>query len=96
MKSKDLSAIEREGSHDVSRIDGQLQDFEAALLATFERAGLPSENVLVAVRQRGRVFKNLDDALEPLSEERRAASLYISKFLAAVAAGLFDAALNYS
>lgn len=95
MTSKELSTIEHEDSQEVSHIDGQLQDFEAALLATFERAGLPSENVLVAVRQRGRVFKNLDDALEPLSDERRAASLYISKFLAAVAAGLFDAALNY-
>ncbi len=95
MTGNDLINIEYDVSREVSRIDGQLQEFEAALLDTFVRTGLPSENVLVPVTHRGRIFKNLDDALDPLSDERRAASLYISKFLAAVAAGLFDAALNY-
>ncbi|MFF9101480.1 hypothetical protein ACF1AU_12990 [Streptomyces rubrogriseus] len=37
----------------------------------------------------------MDDALEVLSEPQRQNSLYLSKFFAAVSAGLFDAALNY-
>lgn len=95
LENSAVSTFEPEATKEVSHLDGQLQDFETAMLATFERAGLPSKDVLVSVRQRARVFKNLEDALEPLSSDRRMASLYISKFLAAVAAGLFDAALNY-
>jgi hypothetical protein len=41
------------------------------------------------------VYRNMPDALSNLSPESRSNSLYISKFVAAVTAGLFDAALNY-
>ncbi len=60
-----------------------------------DQAGLPSDGVLVSVRERSRVFQNVDDSLAELGSDRLAESLYLSKFLAAVTAGLFDAALNY-
>ncbi|MGP5580035.1 hypothetical protein ACTXOF_05795 [Glutamicibacter arilaitensis] len=72
-----------------------LQSFEQSLLGRMNQVGLPTEGVLVAVRERSRIFQNIDDSLAELGYERIAESLYLSKFLAAVAAGLFDAALNY-
>ena len=64
-------------------------------LATFLKSfGLPA-NVLVPVHERRRVINNLPDVIEPLPPEIRRESVYISKFVAACASGLFDAALNF-
>lgn len=60
-----------------------------------EAFGLPSSNVLVPFEQRLRVLRSFEDAIGELDEERRMRSFYLSKCMAAVAAGLFDAALNY-
>jgi hypothetical protein len=65
------------------------------LIATLESHGLPSENVLVPVAERHRLFRNLGDVVELLEVETRKHAVYISKCVAACAVGLFDAALNY-
>ncbi len=57
--------------------------------------GLPTQNVLVPVAERIKVFGNMGDVLALLDYEHRQQSIYISKFIAAAASGLFDAALNY-
>ncbi len=49
----------------------------------------------MSVQERSKVFKNIQEVVEILTPESRANSIYISKFLAAAAAGLFDASLNY-
>lgn len=72
-----------------------LATFEAALLQRLEDARLPSQAVLVSARQRMLVFGGMDEVLERISDVQKMQSLYLSKFFAAVAAGLFDAALNY-
>ena len=72
-----------------------LQQFEQGLVQFIAGHGLPTANVLVAVPERLRVFGNVEHVLEKLEPVRRAESAYISKFLAAAASGLFDAALNY-
>lgn len=69
--------------------------FEKGLITYLQESGLPSDSVLVPVPQRINVYRNIPDALSNLSPESRSNSLYISKFVAAVTAGLFDAALNY-
>ena len=74
---------------------GQLQHVSVDLTATLQFHGLPSENVLVPIAERQKLFKNLGDVIEMLSPESRAQALYISKCVAACAVGLFDAALNY-
>jgi hypothetical protein len=56
---------------------------------------LPTAGVLVKLTERRQVIDNMEAAIEPLDAAKRSASLYISKFVAAAAAGLFDAALNY-
>ena len=72
-----------------------LTDYEASMLSQVGEIGLPTEGVLVPVEERRRVFNNLADALTNLDADGRARSLYLSKFVMAVGAGLFDAALNY-
>ena len=57
--------------------------------------GLPSTGVLVEIEQRRRVFVNFEDALSLIPSADRGRAMYLSKFLAAAAAGLFDAALSY-
>lgn len=72
-----------------------IQDFERVLLERMEQSGLPSDGVLVDVSERERMLANVGASLERLDTKQRGKSMYISKMIAAVFAGLFDAALNY-
>jgi len=69
--------------------------FENALLEKAAAMGLPVDSVLVDVGPRVVVLNNMDAAMAGLPPAKRATSLYLSKFMFAVSAGLFDAALNY-
>jgi hypothetical protein len=73
----------------------QLSNFEKGVLNFLEEQGLPTESVLVSLNERITVFKNLTDVLSKINNEQKPRSIYISKYIAAVASGLFDAALNY-
>jgi len=79
----------------LAHFEGGLQHFEDVLTAAMEQWGLPSEDVLVSFNHRGRVLANFPDAIETLDDAHRVRSMYLSKFMVAVGAGLFDAALNY-
>ncbi|AIV91077.1 hypothetical protein [Burkholderia pseudomallei] len=72
-----------------------LQVFEGNLMTFIGQHGLPTQNVLVPVAERVKVFGNVEDVLNRLSAEHKGKSVYVSKFIAAAAAGLFDSALNY-
>jgi hypothetical protein len=73
----------------------QLQTFENTLLGFIAQHGLPTATVLVSVQERSNVFRNIDGVVARIEDEQKQRSFYISKFIAASAAGLFDAALNY-
>jgi hypothetical protein len=73
----------------------QLKNLENALLDFFAGRGLPTQGVLVQISERATVFKNIDSVVDKIDENQKQRSVYISKFLAATASGLFDAALNY-
>lgn len=90
-----MSGIEPAGAPTHSEELQRLQEFEAILLSALESVGLPSDGVLVEIEQRHRVFQNYSNAIAMLTRDRRRESIYLSKLLAAVGAGLFDAALNY-
>ena len=65
-------------------------------LGTFlESLGLPSTGVLATASERGKVFQNLPALVDLLDDGQRTEAMYVSKFVAACGAGLFDAALNY-
>ncbi|MCK9592092.1 MAG: hypothetical protein M0Q91_08815 [Methanoregula sp.] len=59
------------------------------------KLNLPSSNVLVEVKERGRIIAILPDILENLTPEQKERAFYLSKFTASCGVGLFDAALNY-
>ncbi len=77
------------------RVGDQLPEFEQAMLAELSSIGLPTVGVLVSVDERRTVFANFENAISNLEVSDRGRALYLSKFLAAIGAGLFDAALNY-
>lgn len=87
--------VKRNTEASVVPIDAGLQQFEDVLTVAMEQLGLPSQGVLVSFAQRGRVLRNFVDAIDALDLDHRARSMYLSKFMVAVGAGLFDAALNY-
>jgi hypothetical protein len=74
---------------------GQLRGFEESLMIRLDQCGLPSENIFVPIAERQVVFANVDRVIGRIDIEQRRRSVYFSKFMAAVASGLFDAALNY-
>lgn len=73
----------------------ELQSFENGLMTFIAQHGLPTQNVLVPVEERVRVFHNVESVLDLLVHDYKQKSTYVSKFIAAAASGLFDAALNY-
>ena len=75
--------------------DVQLRDFEGGLVNFLEQHNLPSEGIFVGVPERLNVFKNLEGVIVQIDRKEKQQSLYLSKFIAGVASGLFDAALNY-
>lgn len=75
--------------------DIELKNIEEKLLDFLKEQGLPTQSVLVSVNERVTVFKNITDVLTKITDEQKPRSVYISKFIAAIASGLFDAALNY-
>lgn len=75
--------------------DVQLREFEVGLVGFLEQHNLPSEGIFVGVPERINVFKNLEGVISQIEDREKQQSLYLSKFIAGVASGLFDAALNY-
>jgi len=57
--------------------------------------GLPATGVLAPVDERLKIIRNLPELLATLTDEQRDGAMYMSKFIAACGAGLFDAALNF-
>lgn len=60
-----------------------------------ESLGLPKENILASPAERQVVQTNFPQFIMMLPEDVKRESRYLSKFAAASAIGLFDAALNY-
>ena len=73
----------------------QITQFEEGLLNLIARYGLPTNQVLVQVSERLKIFNNVEGVVDKIEPEQKQRSIYISKFIAAAAAGLFDAAMNY-
>ncbi|MDD4748018.1 MAG: hypothetical protein PHW19_12130 [Salinivirgaceae bacterium] len=73
----------------------QITNFETGLIVFLEKYNLPTDNIFVKVDERLVVFSNIDHVINQLDKELSSKSVYLSKYLAASAAGLFDAALNY-
>lgn len=73
----------------------QISNFESGLIKFLESHNLPSNEIFNSVNERLRVFSNIDYILSQIDPQLSQKSIYLSKFLAASASGLFDASLNY-
>ncbi|PUZ30596.1 hypothetical protein GA0116948_101123 [Chitinophaga costaii] len=73
----------------------QLNEFETNLKQVLIFHSLPTDGVFAGIPERVNVFKNLNTVLGQLTLEKKQQSLYLSKFIASTASGLFDASLNY-
>ena len=72
-----------------------VETFSSQLDSYLVQVGLPKDHILVPYDRRRPVFQNVPIVLASLTDDQRLAAVYISKFVAACAVGLFDAALNY-
>lgn len=69
--------------------------FTTGLTSYLIALGLPTNQVLVPIAERQRVIINLPEVITLIDNGRKSTSIYLSKFIAACGAGLFDAALNF-
>lgn len=82
-------------TYDPKNMGTNLDAFSESLTKYLTYLQLPYEGILVDNNQRRRAINNLPEVVERLTPEQRQAAMYLSKFAAACATGLFDAALNY-
>ena len=78
-----------------SDVNNSLTIYENKMLGYMAQMGLPVEGILVPINERKKIIKNFEAVVYELRAEDIGEARYISKFLAAATAGLFDAALNY-
>jgi hypothetical protein len=83
------------GNNTPEQVDTSIRAFNQPLANLLSHIGLPVDNVLNPIEERRKVIFALGSVLEILPYEDRAKAVYLSKFTVAVAAGLFDGALNF-
>ncbi len=80
---------------DIAQYKAQLAGRQEEFAVLLRQNGLPSENIFVPVDERAVVFNNAPALLNKIDDATKSEAFYMSKFFAATAVGLFDAALNY-
>ena len=80
---------------DQNEVSQNIDRFNEGLFQYLNDLGLPCEGVLVVLDERKIVVQNMPGVVKHLTADQKTAASYVSKFIAAVATGLFDAALNY-
>lgn len=75
--------------------DIELVQYENNIKGFLNYNSLPVEGIFSEIPQRAAVINNVNMAISDINVNNRQSAVYISKFIAAVSSGLFDAALNY-
>ncbi|MGJ0313383.1 hypothetical protein [Aliarcobacter cryaerophilus] len=76
-------------------IPTKLEEHQVMMAYVFDKLNLPHKDIFVSTSERQIVFSNIENLLKTIESSVRIEAYYISKFLAAISSGLFDAALNY-
>jgi hypothetical protein len=87
--------MKKEDTNQLATYDKQLAANQEEFLVLLGNVGLPTENIFVPIKERIAVFSNANSLLDRINPGKKSEATYVSKFFAAVGAGLFDAALNY-
>ncbi len=77
------------------QVPTKLEEHQVMMTYVFDKLNLPHKDIFVSISERKIIFENIENLIEPIEDSVRIKSYYISKFLAAISSGLFDAALNY-
>lgn len=88
---KNMSDYEIIGNEENTQLATQMTKFEE-LLSSY---GLPSENVIASIDERENVMNALPRFMSKIQPEQKRDAVYLSKFIAGAAIGLFDASLNF-
>lgn len=80
---------------DAGHLVSPIGELNAQLQGYLMNVGLPVSDVVAPIAERKKVIAQLADALNILPHAERAKAHYLSRFTIAIAAGLFDGALNY-
>ena len=78
-----------------NNIGESVVQYENVLRHYLSKLGLPQDNILVSIDERKKVILNLPSVIKTLDNNKKLDSIYLSKFVAAIGVGLFDAALNF-
>jgi hypothetical protein len=90
---KNYSLIPKTGNS--KQISDSIKSFSIPLSKYLNHLGLPTENIVTSIEERRKVIFGLPEIIESIPSIEKSKSNYLSKFSVAVAAGLFDGALNY-
>jgi hypothetical protein len=80
---------------DVGQLVTPIGELNTQLEGYLVNVGLPILDVVAPIAERKKVILQLADCLDILPHAERAKAHYLSRFTIAIAAGLFDGALNY-
>ena len=82
--------------YEPKEIQTNVDTFSKQLGTYLNYLDLPTDNVLVDIKERGKVIYNMPTVImDQLTDDQRKRAYYVSKFIASCAVGLFDAALNF-
>lgn len=90
---------EVKGMNNLVTIKGEIQttisDFNEPFTNYLVNLGLPIEGVLAPIEERQIIINSIESEINKISPENREFAVYLTRFLASVAAGLFDGAVTY-
>lgn len=85
--------------NDIVEIRGEVQtsisDFNEPFAGYLFNLGLPVDGVLAPIAERKIVIDSIETEINKISPEKRELAVYLTRFIASVAAGLFDGAVTY-
>lgn len=90
----DKFEIIKSGNIDTNNLSRSIGEYDREVGEIVSYLGLPTNNIVQNVNERGRIFRNLRDVISEITKSKDS-MYYLSKFIYAAADGLFDAALNY-
>lgn len=89
-----VNSINNNPSLNLSSLNTSMTEIDQRINEVVTYLNLPDKNIVQKVSERAKVFRNLEDVVNEISSNKES-MIYLSKFVYAIADGLFDAALNY-
>ena len=72
-----------------------ISDFNEPFTNYLENLGLPTEGILAPISERQIIINSIENEINMIPENNKQVAVYLTRFLASVAAGLFDGAITY-